>query len=273
MSQPIRLSGEDIERYHRDGYLVVADLLTEPEVAAFVKHERASEPMAQRLGILTHRIDPRWAAVAAHPNTAGIAQQLLGGTPRIVQTMYMPKGPAPAGGELGEVGVALHQDTHYLPSEPNTLMACWIAMSDTDPENGGFCVVPGSHTDELLATHPSTSAEHVSWEIDHPMRDRDGREWTQRVYAFQVDGIGREDTTELTVPRGSGVFFSGLVIHGSYANRSSDRHRLALAVHYVKDGSWVIRCDVQETTLVTEFSRQLKENQHSMNGSPPPTGV
>lgn len=255
MSQPIQLSDEDIAHYHRDGYLVVADLLTEPEIAAFVEHEKVSEPMEQRLGILTHRIDPQWSYVATHPNTAGIAQQLLGGTPHIVQTMYMRKDPAPEGEKLGDVGVAFHQDTHYLPTEPNTLMACWIAMSDTDSENGGLCVVPGSHTGELRTTHLSTDEEHVSWEFDHPMRDRDGREWTQRIYAFQVDGIGKEDTTELTIPRGSGVFFTSLTIHGSYANRSSDRHRLAFAVHYVKEGSWVIRCDVQDTTPVTEFSK------------------
>lgn len=255
MSQPIQLSDEDIAHYHRDGYLVVPNLLTEPEIAAFVEHEKVSEPMEQRLGILTHRIDPQWSYVATHPNTAGIAQQLLGGTPRIVQTMYMRKDPAPEGEKLGDVGVAFHQDTHYLPTEPNTLMACWIAMSDTDSENGGLCVVPGSHTGELRTTHLSTDEEHVSWEFDHPMRDRDGREWTQRIYAFQVDGIGKEDTTELTIPRGSGVFFTSLTIHGSYANRSSDRHRLAFAVHYVKEGSWVIRCDVQDTTPVTEFSK------------------
>ena len=54
----------------------------------------------------------------------------------IVQTMYMEKSP----GEESQ-GTALHQDTHYLPTDPNTLMACWIALSDTDKENGGLCVL------------------------------------------------------------------------------------------------------------------------------------
>ena len=53
--------------------------------------------------------------------------------------MYMDKKPK------GGIGVALHQDTHYIRNDPNTLMACWIALSKTEPENGGWYVVPGSH--------------------------------------------------------------------------------------------------------------------------------
>jgi ectoine hydroxylase-related dioxygenase (phytanoyl-CoA dioxygenase family) len=41
------------------------------------------------------------------------------------------------------LGIALHQDTHYIPNTPNTLLACWIALSDTDETNGGLFVVPG----------------------------------------------------------------------------------------------------------------------------------
>jgi ectoine hydroxylase-related dioxygenase (phytanoyl-CoA dioxygenase family) len=43
------------------------------------------------------------------------------------------------------------------------------------------------------------------------------------------------------------VFFTGLTIHGSYANRSPDRARRAFATHYVAEGTWVFRTDVQQT--------------------------
>jgi ectoine hydroxylase-related dioxygenase (phytanoyl-CoA dioxygenase family) len=58
--------------------------------------------------------------------------------------MYMAKKP------LGGTGVALHQDTHYIRNEPNTLMACGIACNDTGADNGGLCVVPGSHKQGLF---------------------------------------------------------------------------------------------------------------------------
>lgn len=253
MPSSIQLTEDQIARYHEDGYLVVRGLLAPDEVDAFLAHEADPDTQKLRNGLLTHLTDPQWRYLAMHPNVAGVARQLLRGMPRIVQTMYLRKAPAPEGETLGDAGVALHQDAHYLPTEPNTLMACWIAMSDTDPENGGLCVAPGSHKGPLRATRRNESREHASWEMEHLMRAPDGREWTQRFYSFQIEGLDKDkELVKLTVPRGDGVFFTSMTIHGSFANRSRDRQRLAFAVHFVKDGSWVYRCDVQNTTPVEQ---------------------
>ena len=247
---PIQLSEEQIEQYHEDGYLVVPDLLRQDEVDAFLTHEDDPNTRELRNGLLTHLTDPQWNYLATHPNVSGVAGRLSEGMPRIVQTMYLDKEPAEKDEDLGGAGVSLHQDTHYLPNEPNTLMACWIALSDTDPDNGGLCIVPGSHKGALRETELSTSLEHASWQTEHTMRAPDGREWKETLHSFHVLGVEDDDLVKLSVPRGSGVFFSSLTIHGSYANRSHTRPRLAFAVHYVKDGTWVYRTDVQETTLV-----------------------
>lgn len=247
---PIQLSEEQIAQYHADGYLIVPDVLTQEEVDTFLAHEDDPASQDLRNGLLTHQTDDYWRHLAFHPNVAGTAAQLLQGKPRIVQTMYLAKPPAEEGAELGGAGVSLHQDTHYLPNEPNTLMACWIAMSDTDPDNGGLCVAPGSHKDALRETDFNTSPEHASWKTDHTMRAPDGKEWTETLYSFHVRGIEDDDLVKLTIPRGSGVFFTSLTVHGSYANRSQTRPRLAFAVHYVKEGTWVYRTDVQDTTPV-----------------------
>ena len=50
----------------------------------------------------------------------------------------------------------------------------------------------------------------------------------------------------LTVGPGGGVFFSSLTVHGSYANQTTDRPRLAFATHYVRAGTWVYRADLQD---------------------------
>ena len=246
----IQLTDAQVARFHDEGYLIVPDLLTADEACAFVRHQADPEAESLRQGLRTHLSDPFWRRLAHHPNVAGVARQILGGRLRIVQTMYMAKEPAGPDEELGGAGISLHQDSHYLPNEPDTLMACWIAMSDTDPENGGLCVAPGSHKDTLRETTLNTNPEHMSWESDYGMRSPDGREWTEKLYSFDVVGIEEEDLVRLTVPRGSGVFFTSRTVHGSYANRSHTRPRLAFAVHYVKDGTWVFRTDVQDTTPV-----------------------
>ena len=237
------LTPEGVERYHADGYLVVPNLLTDQEIDAFLAHESEPKPPEWQKGLLSHTADPQWKYLATHPCVAGTAQQLLAGKPMIVQTMYLNKPPS------GGKGIALHQDRHYIPNEPNTLMACWIALDDTDETNGGLCVVSGSHREGLRDTHlPRNPDEHVTWETEHLMRNRDGVEWTEQLYSYEVADLNPTQIVKLTVPRGGGVFFTSMTIHGSYANWSTDRPRRAFAVHYVKMGTWVSRCDIQNVT-------------------------
>lgn len=245
MSAP-PLSDGQLEHYRTEGFVVVPGLLSPADVDAFVAYEAAQDPGA-RDHLDNHVKDPHWRAVATHPAIAGGARRILSAEPMIVQTMYLEKHPAAEG-----KGTALHQDSHYLPNDPNTLMACWLAMSDTDGENGGLCVVRGSHTKGLYTTHKATNAEdHQVWESEHLMRDRNGKEWTEVFYSFEIDGLERSSVLNLEVPKGAGVFFTGMTIHGSYGNRSAGRVRRAFATHFVARGTWVYRCDVQNLFPVT----------------------
>lgn len=236
------LTPAELQQYHDQGYLVVPGLLTAAETEAFVRYE-AAQDREWRNHLDNHKRDPEWKRIATHRHIAGIARQILAAPPYIVQTMYLEKLP----GEEAK-GTAPHQDTHYLPNEPNTLMACWLALSDTDEENGGLCVLPRSHTGSLLSTHKATSMkDHQVWESEHLLRDRAGKEWMEQFYSFEIDGLDRSKLTFLAVPKGGGVFFNGMTIHGSYANLSRDRARRAFATHFVAEGTWVLRTDVQGT--------------------------
>jgi ectoine hydroxylase-related dioxygenase (phytanoyl-CoA dioxygenase family) len=238
----LTLSADQLAQYRDQGFLVVSGLLTPEEAEEFVAYE-ARQDKEWRTHLDNHTRDGQWRRVATHPNVAGVAEQILGVAPRIVQTMYLEKHP----GEEAK-GTAMHQDAHYLPVEPNTLMACWLAMSDTDGANGGLCVVPGSHTKGLFGTHKATSLkDHQVWETEHLMRDRNGKEWHQKFYSFEIDGLETEKIQRLTVPAGAGVFFSGMTIHGSFANNDPVRVRRAFATHFVAEGTWVFRADVQQT--------------------------
>src|SRR5579872_5265508 len=244
----IQLAPHQLIAYSENGYLIVPDLLAGEEVDAFLAHEAArSEPAA--FGLQGHRVDPQYRTLATHPSVVARVRQLLGGPPRIVQTMLLNK--RPKGGQ----GIALHQDSHYLPNEPNTLMACWLALTDTDPDNGGLCVVPGSHKGLLQSAQRTENvADHASWETEHTMSDRDGRRWTQKMVSFEIDDVAPESIVRLTVPRGAGVFFTGMTIHGSYANRSEVRPRTAFATHYVHEATWLFREDVQDAVPVDSLT-------------------
>lgn len=241
------LAQEEVETYLRQGYLVVPDLLSAQELDAFTAYEAERGDSGPR-GLQNHKTDLQWARIAGHRRITAIAAQLLEGEPQIVQTMYMAKAPE------GGTGVALHQDTHYIRNTPNTLMACWIAFSDTDRDNGGLCVIPGSNHEGLYPTDAVREpGEHAAWEQVYAMGDADGNHWDETMRSFDIVGLDRGRLEYLTVPRGSGVFFTGLTIHGSFANRSSDRPRLAFATHFVRHETWIYRRDIQDTTPLSEL--------------------
>ena len=233
------LDAAEIERYREDGYLLIPDLLPVAHVDAFLEHEARQTDQGPR-GLQNHRTDDAWAAIASHPQVVTKVRQLMGGTPLVTQTMYMAKKPD------GGTGVAMHQDTHYIRNEPNTLMACWIAFGDTGADNGGLCVAKGSHKLGLFdAGEVRESDQHTKWVNDYSMRDRDGKEWTETMQSHDIHAFARDQVEMLTVPKGGGVFFSSLTVHGSYANQTTDRTRLAFATHYVCDDTWVFRADLQ----------------------------
>ncbi len=226
------LTASKIAQYRRDGCFVVHEPLTDAEIAAYVEHQAKPRPAEWKLGLRSHTADPQYKYLAHHPRITAMVRQLLGGLPRIVQTMALDKAAS------GGTGIALHQDSHYLPTEPASLMACWLAITDTDADNGGLCVVPASHLQSLReARKAQDTKEHVSWTTVYDMRDRDGREWKQEMYSFEISDLDPQSIVRLTVPKGSGVFFTGMTIHCSFANRSADRPRRAFATHYVKDGT------------------------------------
>ena len=252
-----KLSNQQVQSYKDMGYLVVPDLLTSTEINTFLQNEE--KPNKKRLGLRTHVVDPQWAYLAHHPKVSAYAAQLLETKPMIVQTMYLPKAPL---GELDSAtpGVALHQDTLYIPNEPNTLMACWLALDDTSSENGGLCIVANSHQSGLKkAHHNQNTDEHVSWVQTYDMSSPDGKKWSEELCSFEMDDLEQMDIKHLSVPAGGGVFFTGLTIHGSYANLSPSKYRRAFAIHYVGQGTWVYRSDIQE---LVEVNLQITEDEN-----------
>ena len=240
------LSNIQLKNYFSEGFILVDKLLSEEEIDKFlVSQEQNKRKNYNSYGLRRHLVDNSWSSLANHKKIVSIVSELIEGDPRIVQTMYMDKQPE------GGAGVALHQDTHYIRNEPNTLMACWIALSNTDPKNGGLCVVPGSHKRHLYKTEPpSDEKEHSRWEQNYKMRDEQGQEWVESMHSHQVVGLDLDEIQYLSVAKGSVVFFTSMTIHGSFANKSSNRPRLAFATHYVKDGTWIYRQDIQDTTKV-----------------------
>lgn len=114
-------------------------------------------------------------------------------------------------------GQAMHQDNTFLQASPETCLAAWVAADDVDEQNGGLRVVPGSHATELICPESADRTESFTpWGIDVPPN--------QPVVSTKMRA-------------GDVLFFHGALIHGSGPNRSIDRFRRSLVLHYVPTGS------------------------------------
>jgi phytanoyl-CoA hydroxylase len=160
-----------------------------------------------KIGHHMHRTPGPFQEYATLPNIVGMLTQLIGPDVKCVQSMFIDKPP-----DTG-TGQPYHQDAWYLKTEPDTLMALWLALEDADAENGCLYVVPGSHTDPI---HP----------VEEPAEPMQAK-------IFKITSVGAASRPEVAVPlrAGSGVFFTGHVLHRSAHNRSG-RHRRAYVLHY-----------------------------------------
>jgi phytanoyl-CoA hydroxylase len=213
------------EQFERDGYLIVRGLLT-PEEAAHLRdyfmeihRQRAIQGHNDGLAegdilhryprlVHPHRVDELSRRYMLDPRIFEVLWELFGEEPLAAQSMMYYKPP-------GARGQSLHQDQMPLYVTPGTCIACWIALDRADGGNGGMLVVPGSNHLGVLC--------------------KGGREENAEEY-FNVSGLQVPEghqVLQTEMDPGDALFFGGLTIHGSHANRSKDRFRRCFIGHYV----------------------------------------
>ncbi len=219
-------SATDVETFREQGYVVARSLFSADETAALrdhlsrVRHDgpredddagfdtQSTDPLLRWPRLLqVHRWDATSRAWLLDPRVTGRARALLDTTPLAVQCMVYFKPP-------GSRGQALHQDQYFIRARPGTCLAAWMALDDTDDENGCIRIVPGSQDWPLLCPEPADT----------------------RV-SFARDSIPLPaGTPELPIEMRAGdvLFFNGSLVHGSRPNVSSTRFRRALIGHFIE---------------------------------------
>lgn len=122
----------------------------------------------------------------------------------------------------------LHRDQGYVPATVDFPAACNLiwCLDDFSPENGGTCVVPGSHR----------------WHAD-----------------FQVKPPPRELTVQITAPMGSVFAWDGRIWHGYGPNQTGEPRRAVITYYCLpwvrQQENWGISC-LQE--ILDEASPKLR---------------
>jgi phytanoyl-CoA hydroxylase len=236
------LTAEQIEQYHRDGYILIRGGCSDDLIHAFNEHIRgirSSDPMpewalpkrggaaeaeAEALRFSVRLFNPHLhdgfsLQMMKLPVVRGALAQLLGDEAVGVQSMYFYKKP-------GSQGQAAHQDYYYIRNEPNTLTAAWVAMELTNEENGCLYVIPGTHRLGLLPHGKvKNSEEHEPW-------------------TEETEDVDLSQEIPVIMNKGDILFFDSLLIHSSTRNRS-DRWRRSYVCHYIRHDSEIERKDLK----------------------------
>lgn len=248
-----RVTVDEYVSYQTNGYLIMRKLFDSAEVEELLAHamdilhgrtllpgmtpppeETTEEQLLDRFTRIhmLHRVDPVSERYLLHPRALDVLEALIGPDVLALQTMLFLNPP-------GRGGQGWHQDSHYIPTLPDTLIGVWVALDRADEENGCLWVSPGSHREPVRA-HPEHAITIHSYEAFADL------ERAEHV-SIQDDSVNSLTPIVGKYPRpipvvlepGDAVFFHGHILHRSYPNRTGDRWRRAFVSHYCNARSWV----------------------------------
>lgn len=228
----MRLTQEQLDHYHDNGFLLVDSLLDPREVTALreafardctvpgphlVTEETGEEVRAV---YASHHRQPEYAGLIRDPRVLGPVRQLLTDDVYVYQFKINAK-PAFGGDKW-----AWHQDylawrlADALPAPRQVNIG--VFLDDVTEFNGPVIFLPGSHHNGMVRDgrkDDARSEQHL---------DPDDIALTPAQLAEHVDRYGMSSPKG---PAGSVVFFSPEIVHGSAPNMSPFARRLLIATY------------------------------------------
>ena len=228
-----RLTGDQIEFFHINGYLAGIRLLNDEQIEALraeladlsdpnhpgnnLFYEFHSNESTDPSTTLFHalgawRIAPGFHDLLWNPAFLMPASQLLGGAVRFWHDQLFCK-PAHQGGL-----VAWHQDySYWTRTQPMAHLSCWIGLDDSTRHNGCVHYVPGSHLWNLL---PITGLANDMRAIESVLSEEQKSQFKP---------------VPIELKRGECSCHHPVLVHGSYENKSDDPRRGAV-LNVFRDG-------------------------------------
>jgi ectoine hydroxylase-related dioxygenase (phytanoyl-CoA dioxygenase family) len=186
---------------HMSGLLSSAE--TEAALDAFLADLRGSV----RGSLSNWHLDHPWVLrLATYPALMATVTQLLGSRPVIWASELWFKPPMSGG------FVPWHQDTYFWPVQRLNTVTAWLALTPSTNENGGLCIIPGTHLQ---------SYRHIPCPLEASALDSE----------VPDEFLPLQHAVRPAVPPGDALLLDDRVVHASGGNRTP-QPRLALSVRY-----------------------------------------
>ncbi len=135
------------------------------------------------------------------------------------------------------MGQGYHQDSYYINTLPNTLIAAWVALTPATTENGCLWISDKSHV-EPLYPHETNVATHENKKLGGVFSVRNSSRLDTGINELAQVGPRYEEVAGTAEP-GDAFFFGGTILHRSHTNVSKDSRRRAFTSHYCDARSYV----------------------------------
>jgi len=223
------LTPQQVEAYHRDGYVFPLRVLESQDAAYYRRcletHEaQAGEPLQGNYRHKTHLLFTWADALVHHPAILDAVEDAIGPDILCWTTNFFIKEAASPG------FVSWHQDSTYWGLDPDDVITAWVAFTDVTPENGYMQFIPGSHKTEQL---PHVDTFH-----------RDNLLSRGQEIAVEVD---KSRAVGIPLKAGEMSLHHIKLVHGSDANRTNDR-RIGLAIRYIP--TYVRQTKVRDSAML-----------------------
>ena len=209
-----RLTDEEKKQYEHSGYVKNLPVFS-PDAAGDLHNffEQLSSRLPKDVDInktnMWHKASKKFYDLCRTPEILDYVEDILG--PNFVQWGGQFFHKEPNSGSI----VPWHQDAQYWPLKPANAVTVWLAVYDTDIENGAMKVVSGSHKKGAggFSHHTNHSKDYV---LD------------QEVSSDQIE---KEKIVYMDLKAGEISLHNDALLHGSDPNKS-DRRRCGITMRF-----------------------------------------
>lgn len=214
---------QQLADFSTDGLAIFRDVLDPQLIAETANHidwllEKNPGIRPEQLHNDLMTDDPFWVRLVSDRRLVDIAEAFIGPNIGLFASHYIAKPP------LSGQAVLWHQDGSYWPLDPMEVVTLWLAVDDSDVENGCMRVIPGSQNDRLLGED----------ELD---RHDDGTNVLGS--GMHVDEIDEAKSVDVVLKAGDVSVHHPAVIHGSKGNQSN-RWRRGLTIRYIPTSTRIL---------------------------------
>ena len=198
------LTPKQLKQYEEEGYVAPIDVLSKEEVIEVREEieliEKKWPNELEGLGRnYVHLISPMLDKVCNNTKILDAVESLIGKNILICGTTLFVKNPNEEG------FVSFHQDAKYIGLEPHNWVTAWVAVTDSNEENGCMRMWAGSHK-ENLKYHNQKFDEH-----------------NLLTRGQTVENVPINETVPIVLKAGQMSLHHPTIVHGSSLNKSKDR--------------------------------------------------